>query len=118
MHIPIQVTFKDMTVSDAIEAAAIHHAARLERYYPRITRCDVSIASPHRHHQKGRLYSVRVDLTVPGREIVVNRDPPVDHSHEDVHLAIRDAFRATRRLLEDHVRGRRHQVKTHAKPTP
>jgi len=61
----------------------------------------------------GDLYHVRVDLKVPGNEIVVKRDPPEHHSHEDIHVAVRDCFDAVRRQLEDHVRRRRGDVKTH-----
>jgi ribosome-associated translation inhibitor RaiA len=116
MQIPVQVSFKNLPVSDAVEAAALRLAARLNRYCPRITRCDVTIASPHHHHRKGTLYSCRMDITVPGGEIVVNRDHPLDHAHEDVYMALHDAFDAARRLIEDHVRRMRHQVKTHAPP--
>jgi hypothetical protein len=44
---------------------------------------------------------VRIDLTVPGAELVVSRDPELDHGHEDVYVAIRDAFDAARRQLAD-----------------
>ena len=63
--------------------------------------------------EEGGVYHVRVDLTVPGREIVVSRDPAENHAHEDVYVAIRDAFDATRRQLEDHVREIRADVKHH-----
>jgi cold shock CspA family protein len=55
-------------------------------------------------------------LNVPGREIAVGRDPAAHHAHEDVYVAIRDAFDATRRLLEDYARERRGDVKLHAVP--
>ena len=62
------------------------------------------------------MFRVRVDLGVPGREIVVGRDPQAHHAHEDAHVAVRDAFDAVRRLLEDYVRERRGDVKLHAVP--
>ncbi len=115
MQIPVQVSFKDVPVSDAVEAAAWEHVAELERFCDRITSCRVVIAAPHRRHHKGAVFTVRVDLTVPGEEIVVNREPGLDHAHEDVHVAMRDAFQAVRRRLEDHARRVRQQVKTHAR---
>ena len=109
-----QVSFDDLPVDDAVRDAALDHVAQLERFSDRITGCHVVIAQPHRHHREGRLYSVRVDLVVPGGEIVVTRDHHLDHSHEDVFVALRDAFDAARRRLEDHVRRLRGTEKHHA----
>jgi cold shock CspA family protein len=114
MQVPVQVSFQNMPLSDDIEAAVWKHAEALERYCTRITSCRVVIDSPHRHHRKGQLYSVRIDLTVPpGGEIVVNREHRLDHAHEDVNVALRNAFHAARRQLEDHVRRFRGDVKEH-----
>ena len=109
-----QVSFNDVPVDEQVRAAALEHVAQLERLSDRITGCHVVIAQPHHHHREGRLYSVRVDVVVPGGEIVVNRDQHLDHAHEDVFVALRDAFLAARRRLEDHVRRRRGVEKTHA----
>jgi len=108
-----QISFDDLPVDEAVREAALAHVARLEKTYDRITGCHVVIAQPHRHHREGRLYSVRVDLVVPGSEIVVNRNHPADHAHEDVYVALRDSFDATRRRLEDHARHLRGAVKRH-----
>jgi cold shock CspA family protein len=116
MKIPVQIAFRGIPESDAVQAAIWKHAAELEHFYNRITSCRVVIDSPHRHQHKGTLYSVRIDLTVPGAEIVVNREHHLDHAHEDVFVAIRDAFDAARRRLEDHVRVMRGQTKAHAGP--
>ena len=109
-----QVSFDDIPVDAAVREAALRHIDGLDSVYDRITGCHVVIAQPHRHKREGRLYSVRVDLLVPGREIVVNRNHPLDHAHEDVYLAMRDSFDAARRQLEDHVRHLRGVVKPHA----
>ena len=111
-----QVSFNDVPVDEQVRAAALEHVAQLERLSDRITGCHVVIAQPHRHHREGRLYSVRVDVVVPGGEIVVNRDQHLDHAHEDVFVALRDAFAAARRRLEDHVRRMRGEEKRHAVP--
>jgi len=108
-----QVSFDDLPVDEAVRAAALDHVAQLERLSDRITGCHVVVAQPHRHHRAGRLYSVRVDVVVPGGEIVVNRDQHLDHGHEDVFVALRDAFLAARRRLEDHVRRSRGAEKAH-----
>jgi cold shock CspA family protein len=108
-----QISFDDLPVDEAVREAALGHLARLEKTYDQITGCHVVIAQPHRHHREGRLYSVRVDLVVPGSEIVINRNHPADHAHEDVYVALRDSFDAARRRLEDHVRHLRGAVKRH-----
>lgn len=114
MKIPLGITFKDMDPSDAVAASIREHAERLNRFHDRIMRCDVVVEEPQRRRHKGKLYRLRIDITVPGHEIVVNRDPGLDHSHEDIRVAIRDAFDAATRQLEDHARRRRGDVKTHA----
>lgn len=87
-------------------------------FFQRITGCHVVVAQPHRHHRGGRLSSVRIDVVVPGGEIVVNRDQHLDHTHEDVFVALRDAFAAARRRRDDHVRRMRGDEKRHPTPAP
>ena len=109
-----QVSFDDVPIDEAVCDAALEHIAELERFHDRITGCHVVVAQPHRHHREGRLWSIRVDLAVPGGEIVVNRHHQRDQGHEDVFVALRDAFAAARRRLEDHARRMRGEVKVHA----
>jgi len=116
MQIPVEVSFRDVPHWEKAEEEVRQRAAELERYYDKITSCRVVVEAPHLRHQKGQLYHVRIDLTVPGREIVVKRDPPEHHQHEDLYLAIRNAFRAARRQLQDYVRERRGQIKVHDVP--
>ncbi len=79
--------------------------------------CRVVVETPHRRHHQGMLYHVRIDLTVPGGELALSREPAAHHAHEDVFVAIRDAFDAAVRQLEDYVRRRRAQIKRH-EPQP
>ena len=88
-------------------------AGKLDKFYDQIMTCSVMIEAPHGHHYKGNLYHIRIDLTVPNGEIVINRDPGDHHAHEDVYVAIRDAFDAARRKLQDYGRKRRGDVKSH-----
>jgi ribosome-associated translation inhibitor RaiA len=113
MQTQAQVSFDDIPIDEAVRVAALEHIDQLESFYDRITGCHVVIAQPHRHHREGRLYSVRVDVRVPGSEIVVNRENHLDHAHKDVFVALRDAFAAARRRLEDHVRRLRGVEKMH-----
>ena len=137
MKIPLQITFRNMPSSPAIENNVREKAAKLDELYPDIVSCRVIVEAPHRHHHKGKAYLTRIDLTVPGGELVVNRAPnrlaaaklndseesekditevhePSKHAaHEDVYVAIRDAFNAAARKLQDHARRRRGKVKVH-----
>jgi cold shock CspA family protein/ribosome-associated translation inhibitor RaiA len=105
-----------MDPSPAVEARIRERAARLEHLFDRVTSCRVVVEARHHHHHKGNLYGVRIDLRVPGEEIFVGRAGPLDHAHEDVYVAIRDAFDAAARRLEDHARRFRGDVKAHETP--
>ena len=104
MNIPLQVSFRNLEHSDFIEARIREKVEGLEKYFDRITSCRVVVEAPERHHHKGKLYHLRIELGVPGKEIVVSRKHHDDHSHEDVYVAIRDAFKAAKRQLEDYTR--------------
>ncbi len=116
MQVPLQITFRHMESSEALAARIRERAEELDRIFDRIVSCRVAVELQNARHQKGNLFHVRVDLTVPGREIVVGRDPAAQRAHEDAHVAVRDSFDAARRLLEDYVRERRGDVKLHAVP--
>jgi ribosomal subunit interface protein len=116
MNLPLQISFRNIGPSPAIEARVREKAEKLESYFDRIMGCRVMIEAQERRHHKGKLYHVRLDITVPGAEIVVSRNPKEKHAHEDVYVAIRDAFNAARRQLEDHSRVRGGKVKVHEVP--
>ncbi len=116
MQIPMQITFRDIEQSDAVETRVREQAEKLEEFYSRMTSCRVVVSSPHRQHHKGKLYAVSIDITVPGGEIVVNKEKGDDHAHEDVYVAIRDSFNAAKRQLEDFARKQRGDIKSHESP--
>lgn len=117
MQLPLQITFRDMEPSEAVEANIRERASRLDRFYNHIMSCRVMVEAPHAHHNKGRLFQVRIDVTVPDGELNVNHGHHhKDHSHEDIYVAIRDAFAALRRQLEDYVQKRRGKTKRHEPP--
>jgi len=116
MQIPLEISFRNMDPSPAVEARIREKAAKLERFHDRIIGCTVVVEAPHKHHHKGKLYSVHIDISLPGKDLVVDRAKPLHHSHEDVYVALRDAFNAAVRQLEDHMRRTRGDVKSH--PTP
>jgi cold shock CspA family protein len=116
MKLPLQITFRHMEPSPALEARIRELASRLDKFSAQIMRCHVVVEAPHQHSQQGALFDIRLDITVPNDEIAIRGAHPVDHSHEDPYVALRDAFRASRRKLEDYERRRRLDVKLHAQP--
>jgi len=108
MQIPMQITIRDIEQSDALETHIRDKAKKLDEFFDHIMSCRVVVEMPHKHQHQGKQFNVRIDLGVAGGEIVVNRD----HA-EDVYVALRDAFDAAKRQLEDYVRKLRGDVKKH-----
>lgn len=113
MQIPLQITFRNMESSEAVADNIRKWVAKLEKVSWDLIACRVVVEAPHPHKQKGGHFHTRIDLTLPGREIVVNREPAAHHSHVDAHVSIRDAFENARRLLSEEVRRRQGEVKGH-----
>lgn len=106
MQLPLQINFRNLPPSEALEAKIREKVSKLEKITDNITACRVTIETPHKHHHKGATYQVKIDLTLPGNEIVVSRDPGLNHAHENAYVAVRDAFEAVRRQLANYVRQR------------
>ena len=116
MQSALQITFRNLGRSEAIEARVRKHAKHLEKFCDRITSCRVVVEASHKHHSRGNRYQVRIDVAVPDRELVANREPDQHHSYTDVYVAIRDAFDSMGRQLEAYMRRTRREVKAHATP--
>jgi ribosome-associated translation inhibitor RaiA/cold shock CspA family protein len=116
MDAPLNITFHDLDRSDFVETKIRERADRLERRFGRIVSCNVTVAAPHTSRRKGKLFSCSVDVSIPGAEIVASRNPGGDHDHEDIRAAIRDAFDAAERQLEDIACRMRGQIKRHEAP--
>ena len=112
----LQINFRNMPPSAAVEARIRKYLDKIERFYNQIISCHVTIEAPHKHHHHGNLYHIRIRISVPHGEIVVNRQPPKRQSHQDIYVAIRDAFNAAKRELNNFVSIRRHETKNHAVP--
>lgn len=113
MDIPLQITWRGLTASPALETDIRERVNKLETFYDHIVSCRVVVESPHHHHHQGNLFHIAIDIKVPGTEIVVGRGPTAHQSHEDVHVALRDAFDAAKRQLQDYSRVQRGDVKHH-----
>jgi len=108
MQIPLQISLHGVEHSNALYNAIREKAEKLDRYYDRIMSCRVMLELGARHKRQGKQFTARIDLKVPGGEIAITRE-----HDEDVQVALRDAFDAARRKLEDYVRGQRGDVKQH-----
>ncbi len=132
---PVQITYRNVEHRVPLENLIREEAAKLDEFYPRLTSCRVLVEVPHRRHARGNLYHVRIDLVLPGGEIVVKRQASLRAGleragrfsftkqaeaqlpHRDLRLAVADAFHAAKRRLEDFARRQRSAVKTH-EPEP
>lgn len=109
MQSPLQITMRDMPHSDVLEEHIRQKVKKLENFYPHLVGCRVVVEIPHKHKHQGRMFDVRLDMTVPGGELAVNRE-----ADGDVYVALRDAFDAARRRLEDYGHRQRGATKAHA----
>ncbi len=107
MQSPLRITMRDLPPSEAIEGHVRTHAAKLDKLCSRLTACHVTIETPHRHKTHGNHYRVRIDLAVPGGELVVDRDRTESKEHEDAYAAVDAAFEGAERVLRDHARRQR-----------
>ena len=107
MAAPIKVSARNLTLAATDEAAILRAARKLERFYDRIVGCRVVVEAEHRY-PSGRdvSYAVRVDVTLPGTELVITHQ-----SHRDLLTAVQEAFDAAQRRVEDYARLQRGDIK-------
>ena len=131
MRLPVQINWRNIAHSPMVETKIREEAAKLEEFYDRITSCRVAIEIPRRYQNGEYQFHIRIDLTVPGAEIVVNHEPTLHSSlrrteseehvkgqelsapHKDVYVAIRDAFKTARRKLQAYAHRQNCAVKHH-----
>ncbi len=106
MQVPLQITLRNIPHSDALEERIRRKVSKLEPLNLRITSFGATIESGHRHQQQGREFVVSLDVRMPGHEFVVTRE-----HDEDVYVALRDAFDALRRQIDEFLRVQRGEVK-------
>lgn len=118
MQIPLQVTFEGgLEVSESLRTRIEREAAKLEKLHDRIVSCRVAVIGRGHRRRHGDLYAVRLQITTPGGgSVMIDRNPPEDHAHEDAFVAVRDAFAAAKRKLQDRRRREQGQVKLHEAP--
>ena len=117
MPTDVKISFRGMEPSPSVETQVRRRAEELQQLWDRMTACRVTLGADHRRHHQGKIYHVCVDLGVPGGKIVVNREPGENHAHEDLHIAVRDAFDTARRRLQDHMHRLDGRTKQHEPPS-
>lgn len=118
MQVPLEITFRGIPHSDAVATKIREKAAKLEQFYDHIISCRVAVEAEHHHQHQGNLYKIRIDLSVPQKQIVVSRDHHDKQAHEDCYVALRDAFEAAKRQLEEYARMQRGGSKLHNHRVP
>lgn len=113
MQVPLEITFRHELASAALEARIRKLAQRLERFSEHITRCQVIVDTASERHHQGNVFDIRIEITAPKAHISIQRARPYDPSHQDPYVALRDAFAAARRKLQDYERQLRGAVKLH-----
>jgi len=116
MQTPAEIVFHNLDRSPAVEELVRKRLDKLERFFDRITSCRVAVEGRQKRHHKGNLYAVHVTIAIPGHQIVASHTGPKNHAHEDLNVALRDAFDAAERQLEDLARRMRDEVKHHETP--
>ena len=108
-----KVVFRGIDHSQAVADAVQKRLDKLERFTDEIQSLRVTLESPHNHHHKGKVFHVGVEAVIPNHDILVNHDK---HEHEDIYIAIRDAFNALERQIKSVYEKKRHQDRTLQKP--
>ena len=116
MEVPLRLSFKNMDHSDAVAYRVRQAVDRLEKFYGGIISCQVVVELPHRHHHKGNLFQVHIDLKIPKEEFIVKQHQKLAAAHRDVYVAIHEAFDSAKRTLEEYKQIKRGQVKTSSSP--
>ena len=108
MSIPLEITMLDIEKTAPIEERIQQKVEKMSQYYDRIESCKVVVEEPQKHKHQGKIYNVRIEVNVPGKQLIVNK-----HPNEDLYVAIRDSFLAMYRQVEDYSQKLRGETKTH-----
>ena len=127
MELPVQITFRNLAHSEEVESFVREKATRLDSFYDRITSCRVMVELPHQRHRSSNLHHIRIELTVLGGELAISRKGTLQTaqnqavrvskaekahtSDKNLYVAIRVAFEAARRQLQDYARRQRGKVR-------
>lgn len=116
MDVPPEIAFRNIEATDDLKGVILDKIDDLEEVYPELVSCRVMVEETNSGRQSGHLNHVRLDLSVPGKEVVVNRDPPKNPASQDLTQAINEAFDIATRQLRELKQMQRGHVKTHDLP--
>jgi ribosome-associated translation inhibitor RaiA/cold shock CspA family protein len=120
MDSQVEIVFHNLQTSPALEGDIRQRVDKLDRLYPHMTGCRVSVEMQQRRHQTGNSFDVHIEMLVPGETIMVTHE--ATHMRQkfahvsDPGLAVREAFRAAERRLLDYKRKQHGEVKAHDEP--
>lgn len=106
MQVPLDITAQNLDLPKSAEALIRRSVAKLDKLHDGLVGCRVAVEGPGNHHRTGGPYRVRIHMTVPGKELAVDRK-----EEPDLTAAIRAAFEAARRQIVDHARVLKGDVK-------
>lgn len=114
MQIPLEMTFRDVRKTEAVEKLIEEKVAKLEKICDYMVSCRLAIDMPQRHQQRGNSFRVRIDIRVPhGHELVIKRESGQGKINGTLPQTLREAFSAAARQLKELVKKQRDEVKTH-----
>ncbi|MBL28803.1 MAG: 30S ribosomal protein S30 [Rhodospirillaceae bacterium] len=119
MDVPLELSFHQVDSSETVEQRIRERAAKLDRLYDHIASCRVAVEAPHRQHRKGNQMRVRIDISVPGKELVVTRSPhrpEQTYADPDVYALVNDAFDAAERQIKEFKAKHKREAKPHDAP--
>jgi cold shock CspA family protein/ribosome-associated translation inhibitor RaiA len=119
MDVPLEIAFHNLDSSDTVETRVRERAAKLEKLYPRLVSCRVVVEAPHRQHQKGNVFRVRIEMSVPGDTLVVSKEPnrvSERYADPDVYTVLKEAFDTAERQLKEFKERQYGEVKPHDAP--
>src|SRR5258708_1959682 len=118
MERPLEIVFHNMPPSAPVERLIRQKVQKLEKFYPRIVGCRVSVEAPHRQHKTGNVPEVHIEIRVPGQTLVVRHEHHAEdrHAAADARASVRNAFDAATIKLQDYKGKQAREVKPHPSP--
>ncbi len=114
--VPLKIDYKNYEDHPDLTPLIQEQVDKLGKYFDRITSCHVVVSKPHNRRQSGSNFHIHIDLHIPGNVVAITREPERDSRHDDVGLAIRDAFKAAKKSMQSYIEKLRSDIKFHPKP--